>query len=405
MQIMKNSTYSAGICKTLSQCLALAAVILASASNAFAQSESEARLSLLAAENIPSLQQARSVNDDSVQVVFHFEDYYRRLIDDMGRALEDDMSIRLIPVIGVSHLQSVYDQLYLKGMDLSIIHSDVLEYLARTQNYERVFTHINAVGTLYREKIAVIAGSKYETMADLADQEVNFGFTGKGSDLAGTILFDTLDINVNPVRLEKFEAIEKVKSGELAATVFLLEDAPAQLKALSPEDNVTVLPVPNTEELLSVYSADSFDHSEFPQIIDEGDTLLTLSASVIIASYNWRDENNSRYKKLDRFVTALMANLDTLKTDEQFDDAWKTVSFDAEVPGVQRLPMVQAILDQQEAEAQRIADEKLAEELQLIVDAQNALVERLNARIEETSDPDELESLLVQLQDLLEDIQ
>ena len=402
---MKNSTYSAGICKTLSQCLALAAVILASASNAFAQSESEARLSLLAAENIPSLQQARSVNDDSVQVVFHFEDYYRRLIDDMGRALEDDMSIRLIPVIGVSHLQSVYDQLYLKGMDLSIIHSDVLEYLARTQNYERVFTHINAVGTLYREKIAVIAGSKYETMADLADQEVNFGFTGKGSDLAGTILFDTLDINVNPVRLEKFEAIEKVKSGELAATVFLLEDAPAQLKALSPEDNVTVLPVPNTEELLSVYSADSFDHSEFPQIIDEGDTLLTLSASVIIASYNWRDENNSRYKKLDRFVTALMANLDTLKTDEQFDDAWKTVSFDAEVPGVQRLPMVQAILDQQEAEAQRIADEKLAEELQLIVDAQNALVERLNARIEETSDPDELESLLVQLQDLLEDIQ
>ena len=371
----------------------------------FAQSNSGQSLVEQAAKEVTSLEDARTVNDNSVQIVFNFEDYYRRLIDDMGRALQTNTEVRAIPVIGVSHLQSVYDQLHLKGVDLSIIHSDVLEYLARTQNYERVFTHINSLGTLYREKIAVIAGSQYTSLQDLSGQKVNFGSVGGGADLAGTLVFDTLGIAVEPSRFDKFEAIEKVKTGELAATLFLLEDTPEQLQALSPEENITILPIPNVDELLSVYSPETFDSSEFPLIISKGETVPTLSASVIIASYNWPDKESLRYKKLARFVNGLIANLDVLESGEGYEEAWQSISFDADVPGVQRLPMVQDILSQQATDKQQIADKERSAELQEVVEAQSALIDRLNERMRETTDPDELEDLLQQLKELMGEIE
>jgi hypothetical protein len=381
------------------------AIFCAGIAPAFAQSDADQSLIEQAAQAVPSLQNARTVNDNSVQVIFNFEDYYRRLIDDMGRALQTNTSVRVVPVIGVSHLQSVYDQLHLKGIDLSIIHSDVLEYLARTQNYDRVFTHINSLGTLYREKIAVIAGGKYKSLDELSGQKVNFGKIGGGADLAGTLIFDTLEINVEPVRFDKFEAIDKVKSGELAATLFLLEDAPAQLQALSPEENATILPIPNTEELLGIYSPETFDSSEFPLIINKGDTVTTLSASVIIASYNWPDEDNWRYKKLARFVNGLIANMNVLESGDGYEEIWQHISFDADVPGVQRLPMIEDLLDRQEVEKKLLTDQERAAEVQQIVEAQSTLIERLNRRIQETEDPEELEALLTQMQELMAEIE
>jgi len=355
---------------------------------------------------LPTRKEASTVNDRTISIIFHYEDTYRRLVADLGAELDESSDIRLVPVIGVNHVQSIYDSLYMKGIDLAIVHADVFEYLIRTKRYDRVRKRIHGVAKLFDEKIAIIANEKYTSLEDLAGQQVNFGKAGKGSDITGTILFDTLGIEVDIQRLDKRDALEKVKDGDIAATVYLIEGPVEEFESLSKDDDVKLLEIPQQEELLSLYQEAKLTKTEFPNLIDANDSVATLAVDVIISSYNWTDTESKRYAKLNRFVDSFVSSVENLKKSGK-EPMWQQMTLGQEIPGVTRLAMVDAAVETVEAEKERIAaaerQKKAAELKQKTEELKTKLASRVDEKITQLDDPEELERLLDELTEILQE--
>ena len=268
--------------------------------------------------------------------------------------------VRVVPIIGLNHVQTIYDMLYMRGIDLGIVHSDVLEYMARTTGYPRVYQRISSLVELWTQKVAIIAGEQYRSLADLEGQKVNFRAPGKGSDVTGTILFDAVGIEVEPTRFDELEALEKVKSGEIAATVYVIEEPIEAFTSLSPADEVRLLGLPQSDALLAHYRAAELTQAEFPELIKGDGAVLSLAVPVILAGYNWPRSDNVRYEKARRFAAALVDGLDELK--ETHPERWGNVSLDRDVPNVQRLWMIDDVLAERAATVEREAEAEREQE-------------------------------------------
>ena len=365
-----------------------------------------APLTPLAAAELPTRFEARQVNDDTVGIVFHYEDVYRRLIEDMTAEFAGSSDVRIVPIIGLNHVQTIYDMLYMRGVDLGIVHSDVFAYLARTQGYERVYQRISALAEITTEKVAVIAGEAYRSLEDLAGEKVNFQAPGKGSDVTGTLLFDAVGVEVEPTRFTSLEALEKVKSGEIAAMVYSVSEPVEPFASLSPADGIRLIGLPQSETLLEHYRKTQLGNEDFPELIKGEGAVPSLELAVIIAAYNWTEADPARYEKSRRFATALLDGMDALKGGDSAG-RWESASLERTPPGVPRLAMLDEIRQARAAEAEREAIEAAAARAEEVRASQQALVAQLAERLESgTGDPDELaelERLIEQMRTILEE--
>ena len=336
---------------------------------------------------LPTVAEARTVNERTVGVVFHYEDIYRQLVNDISREMDAaSAGVRLVPMVGGSHVQTVYDMLYLEGVDFGITHSDVIEFMAREQNYGRGYVHIRNVAEILTEKVAIIAGEGYESIDDLAGEKVNMRYPGSGADVTGTIVFDILGIEVEPTRFDKLDALEKVKSGEIAATVYLIEEPEEAFTALSPDDGVNLLELPRGEELLAHYHASKLEPEDFPALISEGSAIPTLAVPVIIAAYNWTPADPFRYEKVGRFAEAFVANFEAIKENDAAG-RWSEVELGREVPGLENYTVVDELVGERDA---AVRSAELAE----LTARRDRLMDRLAGALEGgDTDPDEIERL------------
>jgi len=309
-------------------------------------------------EAFPTMQEARRMNDGTVGIVFHYENIYLRLTDNMKTALDKANEIRLVQSLGDNHVQTIYDMLYLKGIDLGIVHSDVLEFMARTQSFPVGKKQIRYLAKLFEAKVVIIANSAYKRIEDLSGRPVNFSKAGKGRYITGTLLFDTLGINAEPLEINKKVALKKVKSGEIAAMVYLIEEMVPEFHGLTADDNVRLLAIPQTKKLLKIYNPTELTHEDFPNLIPEGESRPSIAVGVMLASYNWPPDN-WRHEKVARFVEAFVSKFEEFK-NPRYHPAWKNVSLMTEVPRWSRLPVMDILVQEKIAflESKQAAQEQ-----------------------------------------------
>ncbi len=359
---------------------------------------------------LPSLDEARTINDRTVGLVFDFEDLHYQYISDFSATMKERANgtaeeLQVVPIISENHVQTMLDLLYLRGVDLGIVHADVFAYMAMAPEYEQVYQRIHSVVELAEEKVVVIAGEQYESLEDLNGRRVNFASPGKGSDLTATVLFDTLGIDVVETRFDELDALERVKSGEIAAMVYIIEDDATEFRALSPADNVRIIGIPRDDRLLEHYREAEITGEDFPDLAGETGSIDTVGVSVIIVAYNWPTSQRTRYERSERFINSFVGSLDELKSGDTAE-RWNNVDPAREVPGTNRLALVDDVLRQQASERERLALEASNEEAAELRERQSDLTQRLEARLDariaETDDPAELSRLLEQLEMMLD---
>ena len=345
-------------------------------------------------EALPTMQEARGMNDGTVGIVFHYEDLYRQLTDNMKSVLDKGNEIRLVQSIGDNHVQTIYDMLYLKGIDLGIVHSDVLEFMERTQYFPVEKKWIRYLVKLFDEKVVIIANSAYKRIEDLSGRPVNFSKAGKGRYITGTLLFDTLGINAEPLEINKKVALKKVKSGEIAAMVYLIEEMVPEFHGLTADDNVRLLAIPQTKKLLKIYNPTELTHEDFPNLIPEGESTPSIAVGVMLASYNWPPDN-WRHEKVARFVEAFVSKFEEFK-NPRYHPAWKNVSLMTEVPRWSRLPVMDILVQEKIA----FLEEKQAAQKQQDTTDLEEVKARLTDELAKTENPDEfLEGFLEYLRE------
>jgi len=371
---------------------------------------------------IPTREEAQRVNDNKVGVVFTHEELFHQLVHNMESELEHDTGLRIVPIMGKNHVQSVYDLLYLKGVDLALVRADAIEYVSRKGDYPIIKSLVHNVAKVSEEKIVIIARNDYNTMQDLEGQVVGFGLPGSGEYVTSTIAFDSLGVLPDYIEVDNTTAIEKLKSGELAAMVYLLRapdailtgndlEAANAIKTLELGDDLHIMEIAESDELSEIYTPTTLTSADLSGVIEEGLSIPTYSVDAILAVYRWK-EPSVRFDQTQRFVKALVDSLDGLQGD-QYQPVWKRVDLEQPTPNVVSSPLVSKALETQilerenQAEQERIASaqaaaEAKAEKVEQLIKRRDELTARIGDELNE-ADTITLERMLEELNTFLEE--
>jgi hypothetical protein len=80
-----------------------------------------------------------------------------RIAEDLANIIDDGATRRLVPVIGKSSLQNITDLKLLRGVDIAILQTDVLDYAKEKQLFPGLESSFSYIAKLYSEEFHLLA--------------------------------------------------------------------------------------------------------------------------------------------------------------------------------------------------------------------------------------------------------
>src|SRR6266853_3759144 len=139
--------------------------------------------------------------------------------DEMAQVLDDGDNLRVLPIVTYGAASNLDDLLYLRGVDVAITQSDVFEYFRTQRKTANLEGRIHYILRLPISEMHLLAGNDIKSVEDLRGKKVNFGPAGSASSLTGSIVFQRYGIKVEPTNYDNPVAMQKLKSGEIAALI------------------------------------------------------------------------------------------------------------------------------------------------------------------------------------------
>jgi TRAP transporter TAXI family solute receptor len=288
---------------------------------------------------------------------------YVQIANDLANVLDDGETVRVLPIIGKGSIQNIIDVLYLKGVDIGIVQSDVLTYLRRTNQFPGIERRIHYITKLYNEEFHLLARDEIRSIEELAGKTVNFDRRNSGTFLTSTIVFDMLQIAVQPAFDDQALALQKLRNREIDAMVYVAGKPAALFRDLGREDGVHLLSVPITPQLLENYFPSRLDAAEYPRLVAPGSEVETIAVGAVMAAFNW-EPDSARYRKVARFVDVFFTKLGDLQQPPRHPK-WREVSLTVQPPGWTRFRAAEEWLRRNAARtllAEQNADPRLRRE-------------------------------------------
>ncbi|MGI9405857.1 MAG: TAXI family TRAP transporter solute-binding subunit [Hyphomicrobiaceae bacterium] len=259
---------------------------------------------------------------------------YIRIATDLASVLNDGDKLRILPIVGQGSVQNITDILYLKGIDVGIVQSDVLSFIKSRGLHSNIEQRIHYITKLYNEEFHLVGGREIEDIRDLEGKAVNFGVSGSGTYMTATTVFQKLGIKVKPVSFDQALAIEKIRSGEIAATVFVAGKPARAVADLKGTYGLQLIPVKYDRPLQNAYLPARFSSEDYPELVPSGQTVDSIAVGAVMAVYNWPNDNPRR-QRVERFVDAFFSRLEDFQTEPRHKK-WREVNLSAKVPGWKR---------------------------------------------------------------------
>lgn len=275
---------------------------------------------------------------------------YLFLAYDLTAVLDNSDQMRILTYIGKGGQQNVKDALFLRGVDLGITQANVLRHYKKTgelgTDIDRRLVYITRLH-VEEMHLLVSESSGITKISDLAGKTVNFSDIGSGTQLSSQILFETLKLKVTEVNMGQGDALVKLKSGEIAATVLVAGKPAGAFARLQPGSGYKILPIPFTADVEAAdFLPTKLTTSDYP-MIPQGTTVKSLAVSAVLAAYNW-DQDSDRYRRIARFVDTFFDKFPEFSKPPRHPK-WKEVNLNATLPGWTRHPAAQAWLDRKKA--------------------------------------------------------
>ncbi len=271
-----------------------------------------------------------------------------RIVADLATVLNKKHKLRLLPMIGQGSVQNIDDILYLKGIDVGIVQSDVFEVFKKNGTRRDIVNSVNYISKLFNVEFHLIGGNSIQSIEDLAGKTVNFGVEGSGTSVTASIVFDRLGIKVKPVHLDFDLAVQQVKSGKIAAMAYVSGKPTSVITSLKRSDGLHLVPVDYAKPLRGTYYPAFFSYGDYPGMISKGDRVQSISVGTIMAVYNWTaskmGRRGARYRKVKSFIDAFFSRYKELKKSPRHPK-WREMNIAAEVPGWKRFPPAQERLN------------------------------------------------------------
>jgi TRAP-type uncharacterized transport system substrate-binding protein len=259
-----------------------------------------------------------------------------RMAEELTRATNDGTTRRVLPIIGVGSLQNILDLKLLPSVDVAILQTDVLDHVKQQKLAPGIEVWMTYISKLSNEEFHLIARSEIKGISDLANQKVSVDVGGSGTEITAARLFDLFRIRVHTVNYDPEQALEKLRSGEVAA-VALVAGKPAPLFCeLIGENGLHFLSIPIEPLVNAGYLPARLTAADYPGLIPFNQPIDTVAVGTVLAVNNLQP-GSERYRNVTNFVDAFFSGFQSLLQPGRHPK-WHEVDLTAEVPGWRRFP-------------------------------------------------------------------
>jgi TRAP-type uncharacterized transport system substrate-binding protein len=253
---------------------------------------------------------------------------------DMARVLDDDATIRVLPVLGKGPVRNVIDILHLRSIDMGAVAADVPEFYKLQYKVPDITSRLRYIAKLYHNELHIIAPTSIKSIFDLAGKRI-VAQTDVGYYTA-KVVFSRLGIKASfDFRTDDARSIQKIIDGEADAYITSTGKVFQLARAIKNEDRALhLVPVPYDRRLQDLYLPTTLSSEEYPNLLPAGQTIETIATSVLLVSFNW-PENTERYNRVARFVDTFFSRIEEFHKPPRHPK-WKEASISLTIPGWQR---------------------------------------------------------------------
>jgi uncharacterized protein len=263
------------------------------------------------------------------------DDVSVRIAAEIAGIVDDGSTRRVVPVVGKGSLQNLMDLKYLRGIDLAIVQSDVLDY-AREQQLVPGLDSVSYIVKLYNEEFHLLARPDIKSIEQLAGQTVNIGAKDSGSAVTATRLFGLLGIKVKPANDDPGVALRQLRRSEIAAIAFVAAKPAPFFLDLKPGDRLHLLSVPLSSQVTAAYAPTQITAADYPTLVMPDAPADTVAVGNVLVAADLHGIPE-RWRNLSNFVDTFFTGFQGLLA-EGHDPRWQEVNIAADVPGWRRHP-------------------------------------------------------------------
>jgi len=252
---------------------------------------------------------------------------------EIARNLNQGNDLRILPMVTPGATDNVRDLLYLRGVDIAITHTDVFDHFRTVEKISNIERHVNFVSGLYVSEIHLVVRPEIKTVQDLAGKKVGFHLAGSGSTTTGPIVFQKLGVKVEPVYVSNAIALEKMKTGELAAIIHNGGKPNGLIRNFKNDGNFRLMEIP-FDKFDEFYVPSVISGDDYPNFLKKGEKVETIAVPAVLAVYNW-PRSSDRFRRVSRFIDAMFDRFENFK-GPGYNPLWKDINLAAQVPGWSR---------------------------------------------------------------------
>src|SRR5947208_5552543 len=206
-----------------------------------------------------------------------------RIAEDLANLVDDGATRRVVPVVGKGSLQNLTDLKYLRGIDMAIVQSDVLEYAKEQRVVPGIEVSLTYITRLYNEEFHLLARSEIRKFSDLANKKVNVDVRGSGTSITASRLFDTLKVPVTVTNDSQEIALDKLRRGEIAALAFVTGKPAPLFLSLKGDDGLHLLAVPLNPAVTNAYAPTRVTAADYPGLVPQDRAVDTVAVGSVLA--------------------------------------------------------------------------------------------------------------------------
>jgi uncharacterized protein len=279
------------------------------------------------------------------------DDTYLEMACDLAEVLNDGENLRVLPIAGIGGPRNIRDVRYVKGIDIGLTQTGILNNFRRSnERMGQTENRLVYIAKLFNEEVHLVARNDITSIEQLKGLKVNLDAKGSGTSYSMREIFKTLEIEVEEVAMSQTEAIEKVKSGEIAATALIAGKPVRSMSRLKAADGLHFVLIPFSQRLIADYLPTALTSDDYPALVPAGQSVETIGVGAVMITYNAPKGSGDRNYRVEKFVDAFFAKIDDFKKPGHHPK-WREVNLAATLPGWTRFDAAQNWLDRQRTAA------------------------------------------------------
>jgi uncharacterized protein len=289
---------------------------------------------------------------------------FNQLANDIALVVGGD-DLRVLSVEGGAAVENVQDVLFLRNIDLALTTAEAMNYLKTSGKLgPNLAQQITYIAPLFPNPLQILARSGAKDIRDLNGKKVNFNNKGSATAQFVPAIFKTLGIQVQEFYLPQGDALDKLRRGEIDATICSCPAPVPAFATVKPEWGLRFVTVPDEGPLKANYLPGAIGNEDYPALIGKDESINTIAASTVLISYNW-PKDTARYQRTAKFVEAFFSRTSEFQKPPR-SPLWKNANIAANIPGWTRFAAAEEWLKNwrsgeakgQEAEFRRFMSER-----------------------------------------------